>query len=96
MNQQEKKIQTLENERRAIVEEMETEMQQKRFFFDGCKQTLLSIETDESQRKMVQERIMQLEGLLSSQLSEIKEKFETKLKPVLTELVGCYLSSGMK
>ena len=94
MNEQEKKIQELENQRRAIVEEMNLEMYRKESFLDGCKRTLLTIQTDEDQQKKIEERVEEVESLISKGALETRKKYEEQLKPIISDLVGCYLSIG--
>ena len=96
MDEQEKKIQKLENRRRAIIEEMDLELHGKTSFLEGCKQALLSIQTDESQQKKVNERVAEVESLIGRKVLETRRKYELQLKPVISDLVGCYLSIGKK
>jgi len=96
MDDQEKKIQTLENKRRAIIEKMDLELHGKISFLDGCKQTLLSIQTDEDQQDKVKERVADVETLINKEVFETRKRYEIQLKPIISDLVGCYLSIGRK
>ena len=96
MDEQEKKIQKLENKRRAIIEKMNLELHGKISFLDGCKQTLLSIQTDDDQQEKIKERVAEVESLINKEVFETKKRYEIQLRPVISDLVGCYLSIGKK
>ena len=94
MDGQERKIQKLENERRAIIERMDLELHGKISFLDGCKQTLLSIRTDEDQQDKIKNRVADVETLINKEVFETRKRYEIQLKPIVSDLVGCYLSIG--
>jgi hypothetical protein len=93
MNEKEKKIKKLEDERRALVYEREFILSQKLHFLHGSRQTLLSIEADDTQKDKITRRIEQIESHTEGEMNEIRDAYRSRLKPVETELVSLYLDS---
>jgi hypothetical protein len=95
IDREELKIKKLEDERRSLVYEMEFALTEKENFFEGCRQTLLSIQTDDGQRDKISERINSIQVHVQGEMSVIKKSYGERLKSIQTELMALYLDSFM-
>ena len=95
IKREESKIKKLEDQRRSLVYEMEFALNEKANFFEGCKQTLLSIQTDDTQNVKIVQRINELQSQVYREMYEIKKGYGKRLKSIQVELMALYLDSYM-
>ena len=94
-NKKEAEIRKLENERRAVIYEMELALRDRVGFLEGCRQTLLTIQTDSDQQGKIEQRVMETEARINEEVDRMKESYGPRIRSLQTKLMTLYLGSFM-